>query len=132
MAPDDHQQLAAALTDWFDAFNARDLDAILAGTAPDVRLYPLPLSGLQRTYRGHDGLRRWFVDIADAGHTYAVELKEFKTIRPGELVGIGEMRFTEGGDPFPFWARDLFEDGLIKIAHHYLSDPDIGSVLLPL
>jgi ketosteroid isomerase-like protein len=44
-----------------DAFNRRDLDAFLAGMAPDIEFapYEVMVQG-GNPYRGHDGVRRWW------------------------------------------------------------------------
>lgn len=132
MAPQDRPDLETTVAGWFEAFNARDLDGMIGGTAPAVRLYPLPLAGLQSSYHGHDGLRSWFQDLNDAGHDHKISLSHFRLRRPSEMLAIGEMRFSDDGSSFPFWARDLFDDaGLIAIAHHYLSDPELGASFLP-
>ena len=52
----------ALVSRWVDAFNARDLDGILACMDAEVRFFPLRLSRLGRFYRGHDGVRQWFDD----------------------------------------------------------------------
>ena len=53
---------------WVDAFNARDLDGMLACLAADVDLHPLRLSGLRASYRGHDGVREWFAQLKRLRH----------------------------------------------------------------
>jgi len=42
------------VSQWIDAFNLRDLDGMLDCMSPEVRFYPLRLSGLERFYQGHD------------------------------------------------------------------------------
>lgn len=120
------------LTEWMEAFNERDLDGMLSRMAPGVRLYPLPLSGLHGPYRGHDGIRDWFQALHDAGHAYTIDLHEVRIPRADEVLGIGELRFPGNGETFPFWARDLIDGGLISLAHHYLTDPEMGEALPPL
>src|SRR4051794_22458353 len=45
---------------WVNAFNARNLDALLSCLHPEVDFHPLKLLGVDRSYRGHDGVRTWF------------------------------------------------------------------------
>ena len=47
-----------------DAFNRRDIDAIVESFAPDVEWWPLR-SATEGPYRGHDGIREWFADTAE-------------------------------------------------------------------
>jgi len=49
-----------------DAFNRRDADALIAVSDPDIEWQPSVLVGSRRTYRGHEGLRRWVEDLRGA------------------------------------------------------------------
>jgi ketosteroid isomerase-like protein len=69
------------------AFNDRDLDALLAVMDPEVEGLPR-LAPIEGGYSGHDGVRRWFdslhaafpdfhaavVDVRDLGHLTFAEL----------------------------------------------------------
>jgi ketosteroid isomerase-like protein len=46
----------------FQAFEDRDLDALLAMLDDDVEAFPI-LSGMEGGYRGHDGIRRWWAGL---------------------------------------------------------------------
>jgi ketosteroid isomerase-like protein len=49
-----------------EAFNARDVEAMLPFTDPDVEYQPvLAQVGGVSVYRGHDGLRSWFKDFEE-------------------------------------------------------------------
>ena len=49
----------------FDAFNRRDVDALVSLTAPNVRWYPvLPARDGIQVYRGHAGVRDFMAGIA--------------------------------------------------------------------
>ena len=46
-----------------DAYNRRDLDALLAEMHPEIELQP-PLTALAgNVYRGHDGVAAWLADL---------------------------------------------------------------------
>jgi ketosteroid isomerase-like protein len=49
----------------FDAFAARDQDALLAMMAPEIEFYGPTATVLNegKCYRGHDGIRRYFQDM---------------------------------------------------------------------
>jgi ketosteroid isomerase-like protein len=50
----------------FDAFNSEDIDRILAFTHPDFEVVvPPELSAEPDTYRGHDGMRRYWESFRD-------------------------------------------------------------------
>jgi ketosteroid isomerase-like protein len=110
---------------WIDCFNLRDLKGMLECMSPEVRFFPLRLSGLERRYRGHDGVRDWFGRLSEAGHSLRFAVHHMRAEPDGEVVAIGELHLDEGGDPVRFWARDQVEEGAIVVAHHYLTDPEI-------
>jgi ketosteroid isomerase-like protein len=64
-----------------DAWNAEDLDALLACAHPDIQVdfsaNPL-FPGLEEVYRGHDGVRRWWATFT--------EPFEFIRVEPVRLV----------------------------------------------
>ena len=50
-----------------EAYNARDVDGAIACCDPSVELHPLLAGAVGGTvYQGHEGLRQWFRDLADA------------------------------------------------------------------
>jgi ketosteroid isomerase-like protein len=56
-----------------EAFNERDIEAMLACLDPSVEYHPL-LSAIGVTmYHGHDGLRSWFGQLDDAWETLHAE-----------------------------------------------------------
>lgn len=110
---------------WIDCFNVRDLDGMLGCMSPGVRFYPLRLSGLERYYRGHDGVRDWFTSLGEAGYAHRLDVHSLRAEADGAVVAVGELHLDEGADPARFWARDQVEDGAIVVAHHYLTDPEI-------
>lgn len=59
----------------YEAFNRRDAEAFLSDYAEDavVRPFATPLS----VYRGHDGIRRWFADNAEAWGEVAVTRERY-------------------------------------------------------
>lgn len=115
----------AVVSRWIDCFNLRDLDGILECMNDGVRFYPLRLSGLERYYHGHDGVRAWFEQMHECGHSHRIAVHNLRAEPGGEVVAVGELHLDEGADPARFWARDLVEEGAIAVAHHYLTDPGI-------
>jgi ketosteroid isomerase-like protein len=76
-----------------DAFNRRDVDALLAEVDPNVELHPAMaglLGGDATVYRGHEGVRAWLRDNEEA----FVEFSSDYEIRDlGERVlAIGHLR----------------------------------------
>lgn len=108
---------------WIDAFNARDLDGVLAWMDPDVVLHPMRLPGLEHTYRGHDGVTRWFASIEGLGLEHRFHITDL-SVDSGEVMGVGKLALTPVDDPTGIWILDRVANGLIVHAHHYLTDRD--------
>jgi ketosteroid isomerase-like protein len=51
---------------WFEAFNARDIEAVIALSDPSGVLISTFAAVSGAVYRGHDGMRRYFGDLAEA------------------------------------------------------------------
>ena len=64
-----------------DALNRRDIDGALAFTDPDVEFIPrlLEVDGGD-SYRGHDGLRRWWNDLFTVFPDFRSEVEEVRDI----------------------------------------------------
>jgi ketosteroid isomerase-like protein len=62
----------------YDAWAARDLDAFVDVFSEDVELRPFLGRGLgSTTYRGHDGLRRWYEEATEEWDELVIEPREF-------------------------------------------------------
>jgi ketosteroid isomerase-like protein len=70
----------------FAAFAARDLETVLTLADPDIEFTAVTGEHAGRTdpYRGHDGLRAYFRDVADVWEELRLTPREFR--RAGELV----------------------------------------------
>ena len=68
-----------------DAFNRRDLDALLALMDDDVELVPrqVALEG-ESSFRRHDGVRRWWNSLFDVFPDYSIEVVGVRDL--GELT----------------------------------------------
>jgi ketosteroid isomerase-like protein len=72
-----------------DAYNAHDIEALIACCDPQIELQPAfagPVSGA--VYRGHEGLRAWHRDLEDAWE---------------EIRGEPEAYFDLGDETLAFW-----------------------------
>ena len=78
----------------FDAFARRELDVALALSAEDVELWPQGTAqelGRDAPYRGHDGIRDYFADVARVWESLAVEPGELR-VASGGVVAFGTVR----------------------------------------
>jgi ketosteroid isomerase-like protein len=81
-----------------DAINRRDPDAAVAACDPEVEfLSVLAVSG--RAYSGHDGIRKYFEDIASAWEEWRVEVHRVAASEDGRvaIVMTMHMRGKESG-----------------------------------
>ena len=78
-----------------DAFNRRDLDAVLALLDPDVDFAPrsVALEG-GRSYKGHDGVRTWWESTFTAFSDYVAEIEEVRDV--GDMT-FSRLRFRGHG-----------------------------------
>lgn len=112
----------ATVRRWFDAFNSRNLEGMLACMHPYVDFHPLRLHGLESTYSGHGGVREWFAELQRLEHGHQIELSEVRASSGGKLVAAGTLKTADPAGPASFWALERFEGGMIIAAHHFLSD----------
>jgi ketosteroid isomerase-like protein len=70
----------------FAAFAARDLRAVLALSDPDIEFTAVTGAHAGRTdpYRGHEGLRQYFRDVADVWEELRLTPREFR--EEGDLI----------------------------------------------
>jgi len=57
----------------FEAFNERDIDPLLSLSHPDCEWMPFRAQLEGTTYRGHEGLRRFFADVDDDWSSFRVD-----------------------------------------------------------
>ena len=69
----------------FDAFNRRDLDAFLELLDPDVEFRSL-LAGMESSYHGHEGIRRYWEDVLTVSPDFTLEVVEVRDLGDGTLT----------------------------------------------
>lgn len=114
----------ATVAGWIDAFNHRDLEAMLVHMSPWVDFHPLRLAGIEREYRGHDGVRRWFHQLRELGYEHRIRLDEVREASGEQTVAVGVVDFPDG-PAAPFWALVRIPSELMVGAYLYLTEPDI-------
>jgi ketosteroid isomerase-like protein len=63
-----------------EAFNRRDVDALLETFDPGVELHPFSAQVTGTTYRGEPGVHRWLADLADEWSEWRVVLDEVRPL----------------------------------------------------
>ncbi len=107
--------------DFIDAFNARDAEALVALTHPDIEFRPTMLVGSKRVYKGHDDLRAWVADLVASGAEHQVRMREVRTVGEERLIVLTEV-LLDGEVITPSAMVATLRDGKIVEAKAYLSD----------
>lgn len=108
---------------WVQAFNRRDVGALADLASPTFELVPYLSTLIERTtYRGHDGLRRYFDDADAAWEVIEAHLDEVRDVgehflATGELHGKGRASGLDVVLPLA-WAGAI-EGGKIAWIHTY-------------
>jgi ketosteroid isomerase-like protein len=74
------------------------IEALLALSDPSIQYTRVTAAVDPQTYRGHDGIRHYFADMADSWQEWRIEAEEVLEVRPNTLVatvrfhGIGKDR----------------------------------------
>jgi ketosteroid isomerase-like protein len=112
----------ATVRRWFDAFNSRDLEAMLACMDAHVEFHPLRLHGIDAVYHCHVGVCDWFADLVRMEHRHRIDLTEVSAAAGDRVIAAGTLSAGDLDGPSSFWAVARLEGGLIAAAQHYLSD----------
>lgn len=108
-----------------EAFNARDLEGMLACLSEDVEFHPLRLGGLCACYRGHDGVREWFADLRRSRYEHRIAVSETRDLGAGRVLASGTLWLGEQGEVESVCAVERISEGLIVAARHYLTDTEM-------
>jgi ketosteroid isomerase-like protein len=74
----------------FDAFNRRDVDAVIEHFDEDVEAIPLRAAVEDISYRGHSGIRQFLAENAAIWHGFAVRIEEVRQVAES-FVALGRM-----------------------------------------
>ena len=108
----------------YDAMNRGDLEAVLALTHPEVEAIPR-LLGVEGggTYRGHDGVRKWWESIFNAFPDFKATVLEVRAVADATISNVRfQGRGGESGVPFEdtIWQVARWRDGRVAWIKSYL------------
>ncbi len=121
----DGAAIEAAGRTFVDAHNRRDFEALCALTDPEIAFHPTSLTGGERIYRGHEGLRRWVDHLHESKIVHRAQIRELRVLDENRLMILtnvlvdGEL-VTEAA-----MLTRLTDDGAIAEIHAYLSDEEM-------
>jgi ketosteroid isomerase-like protein len=101
----------------FQGFAARDVEAVIRHIDPECEFFPAGtalLTGRSDPYRGHDGIRAYFADVAAGWDELTIELSDFRAVADSVVV-VGRVKghsATADADAEVVWAWTL-RDGLV-------------------
>jgi len=108
---------------WATAVNARDAEALVSYSHPDIDSYPLQVAKVSGHYSGHEGMRRWLGDMeaSDTGHN--VRATGIRTLPDGRVALFGQL-LVEGKEISPYSLIATLRDGKVVAMRSYLSDEE--------
>ena len=112
----------------FEAFNARDVDAMVRLSDPDCEWLPFRAQLEGVAYRGHEGVRQFVRDMDDDWKAFRVDPLEFHD-RGERVAVIGRIRALGGGDSVEIdsvagFVLELRQHRITHITSH--SDPAVA------
>ena len=99
----------------FQAFNDRDLDAVLAGLHDEVEAFPR-LAAVEGGYRGHDGVRRWWAQLLSTFPDFHAEILEVRDLGEFMVVALrlrGHGVESDTPVDVAVWHVNQFRDGKV-------------------
>ena len=109
--------------EFVDAFNRRDADGFAAVFHPECELRPTLLVGSRSVYRGRDGVRSYFDDLAAGNREHGVRIREIRRMGPDRFAMLTEVMLRDEVVS-PAAALVRLEDAKVIALTAYLSDED--------
>jgi ketosteroid isomerase-like protein len=101
------------------AVNDRDVDSYLACCTADVQMEN-PVTAIEGTYDGSDGIRRFFADVLDTGPDFRVTIERLESAGTDRVLGFVRLNMSGRasgislGNDIPSTNLYDFIDGKIK------------------
>jgi len=119
------QSSEAIVSRWFEAFNHRDLEGMLAQFDPEIEFQPLRFPGIAHSYSGHDGICCWFETVVEASHLHRIDAHEFSRTDDDRVLASGSVNLATVGGIAPFSGLYSIESDLIVAVVHYFTPADV-------
>jgi ketosteroid isomerase-like protein len=109
-----------------DAFNRRDLDALLALLDDDVEAAPPP-AAIEGNYHGHAGIRRWWESLFEALPDFTIEVVEVRGIGDLTLAVLRNLAHGAASGTLTqerLWLVSEWRDGKVIWARTFASEAE--------
>jgi ketosteroid isomerase-like protein len=108
----------------YDPYNAGDLEGVIRNFHEDVEVYvPASVAPIAGTYRGHDGVRKWYREWRESFDEYTAEVREIEPIGDRHVVTLAHQSAKGKGSGVPVETDfgNLFEirTGKVVALHVY-------------
>ncbi len=110
----------------YDAFNRRELDAMLELMDDEVEIEPRIVT-LEGAYRGQEGVRRWWSDLLDFLPDYTAEIEELHDLGDMTLAqvrGIAHGVASTAPIDETWWQSIRWQDGLCIWWRNFASEAE--------
>ena len=92
------EELERLIREVTELFNRADVDAYLEYLDPDVELRPILAGSLEgESFKGHDGIRRYFEQRAEDIEEARIELEEVRRVAEDRVLSLGRWRVRGRG-----------------------------------
>jgi ketosteroid isomerase-like protein len=117
------QETLDLISEGVAAFNAGDLEGMLAPIHPEIEFQPVRAVLEGTVYRGHEGFRRWLVDMAEDWSEFRIDVVDIRPLDDDRVLVHARLhaRGSASGielDAPGAWLCDL-RDGLIARIRFY-------------
>ena len=102
---------------WFDAFNRRDLEALLPLAHPEISFSPLQVHGTD-VLHGREGVSAVWARMEDVGLDHRIAITALYTLEDGRTAAVG---LVQPGD-VDFVGIYRIEDGLVREGQNRFAD----------
>jgi ketosteroid isomerase-like protein len=111
MSAEENVEMARRL---YEALNRGDLDAFTAGISPDVEFRSLVAEAEGNVYRGHEGVREWWRDVAEALGGLEFDAQEIRAVGSDGILARIRVKGEASGLPVEqtMWQVIRFRDRL--------------------
>ena len=112
----------------FDAYNSREVDALLRVLHPEVHVRSLMTEAERADYHGHQGAREWYAAVFDVFPDWAPRIDKIREVSADTVVIAFTARATATSSGVRieqrYWQGVHLRDGLVDYFGFFRSEED--------